>query len=244
MSKKPIDEPEQDGFVRSFLAGNSRTDENQFEHGANSVRRRTRQEPRVGRLAKEEPRVAVATDEQPDLDNSIRFDMSDMLPAKFDGPVATLAQEVIEHSKLKKVGDATKRQIQTTISAIAANLIRAYTRDQKMFVGISLGPQYYTASRYNCQGIGFENVRRTIKYMDARVPKLITLHLAPKSDAKNRKSSRIRLTPAFLDYFGVKHPSIFDVAENPKFECIRLKDDDKKPVKYDDSRPGKYPGKF
>lgn len=149
------------------------------------------------------------------------------------------------------------RQIQKIISCVAANLVRAYIQNERLFVGISLGPQYYTKSRYNCQGVGFDNLRRIIEFMRNRRPALISYHVGGYRQIPNRRSpaaakkivgraTRIRLTAAFLDMINhdrsqgkpdldLKGLSPFSIVPVLRFETIWLKDKSKNLIAYDDN---------
>jgi hypothetical protein len=175
----------------------------------------------------------------PDLENSIRFDVADTLSLDYQKEVAALAQEIIEHSDLKRAGKVTTEQIEHTVSTVAANLVRAYWLDPTCFVAVSMGSQYYTASRYNCQDIGYNNIRRTIEYMKDRRPALISYHRGFRNKETGfTRSTRIQLTPAFLEYFMNVFrdtPPLFAIVHDPAFECIRLKDRNKKLIEYADN---------
>lgn len=176
---------------------------------------------------------------RPNLDNSIRFDMADMLSPDFQKPIDALVKQIIDNSRLIRVGKSIQSQIQNAVSALAANLIRAHSLDPSCYVAISMGSQYYTASRYNCQEVGYVNLYRTVEYMRRCEPALISYHPGFQDRRTGyARSTRIQATNAFWDYFAVptEMPPLFCIAQNPAFECIRLKDENKTLIEYDDTK--------
>lgn len=175
---------------------------------------------------------------RPDLENFIWFDMADMLSPEFETQVKALADEIIHNSALKRAGAATRSQIETTVSAVAANLIRAIAVHPTCYVAVRMGPQFYTASRYNCQNIGFDNLYRTISYMRECVPALISYHGGFFDRQRGTgKATRIQATRQFLQFFKLRTEAslIFSIAQNPKFEYLHLKDRNKKIIDYADT---------
>src|SRR5262249_55874718 len=111
-----------------------------------------------------------------DLENSIRFDMAIELGPEYQPGIRALTKEIVDRGD-HRPKPSTVQQIERTISAVGANLFRAYMQDPARFVGISMGPQYYTRNRYVCQGIGFGNLVKVIEYMRDRRPPLISYHV-------------------------------------------------------------------
>jgi hypothetical protein len=172
------------------------------------------------------------------LEHSDRFDMAIELDASFRLPITHFAQEIICRYKVRD-GKKTKAQIEKTISIVAANLFSVYLRDPEMFIGISLGPQYYKANRYTCQGIGFDNLRRTINYLRDRDPPLIDFIIGRRfPDTNFARATRIRPNDDFFKYFlGPRYfgsnsykndLSVHSIALSREFELIRLKGRKKK----------------
>jgi hypothetical protein len=135
------------------------------------------------------------------LENSARFDMAIELEKSFQLPIKSLAIEIIRHAGIRD-GRNTRAQIEKTVSVLAANLCKLYLQDPEKFVAISRGPQYYTSSRYNCQGIGFDNLIRTMDYLMDRDPPLISYFPGNRNpESMFARSSRIRVNEEFLNYF-------------------------------------------
>jgi len=179
----------------------------------------------------------VGGGQEDDLENSIRFDMADLLSSEFKNEIESLAQEIIAHIGLRRIGNAIAEQIKNTVSTVVANLLRAHALDPDCFVAISMGPQYYTANRYNCQGIGYANLRRTIRYMHICDPPLITYHRGFQNRQTGfSRSTRIQLTAALQARFSkASSAALFAIVPGTAFECIRLKNENKRLVGYEDN---------
>lgn len=184
------------------------------------------------------------------LDFSERVDVSIQLDGSFQPAVKELADEVVASIGVRPSKN-TLAQIQKCIRILAGNLANALLRDPELFVGISLGPQYFKSSRYNPH-LAFGAFTRVVFHFRDRTPSLIDFVLGRRfPDGSFARSSRIRATNDFVRFFcgprsigeiAYKNTfSTFSIIDAEDFEPIRLKEPKKRGVKtrklieYDDT---------
>lgn len=176
----------------------------------------------------------IGTDE---LEYSIRFDRNIELEETTASIISSLVDEIIRHYSLRR-NMRTIRQLTRTVGTLAANLKRAYDQDPALFVGVSLGPQYYNvASRYNANDLGYDNVRRAIEFFRDRSPALLAYHESYRLGHLLR-TTRIRSTEAFRQLFSGlgfgPASSPLSIVQSSRFETIILRNENKKLIEYVD----------
>jgi hypothetical protein len=115
-------------------------------------------------------------------------------------------------------------------------------------------PEEYTVKgfeRYRKNGIGYDNLKRVLKYLQSTNPPLINLKKGYRDRESNQgRRARVRIENEFLDLLseeldipsvpiitGRKSPWVTGYSES--FELIRLKDENKKLTAYEDTEETK-----
>jgi hypothetical protein len=186
--------------------------------------------------------VTDHTDEfsRQDFEHSIPLDLSINLEDSARPFVYALADAMIQHHNVRR-NVRTLDQARNSVGTVLANLKRAYDQDPALFVAVSLNSNNYrVTSRYNPQGIGYENLRRTVEYFRDQTPALTTYHRGVLFEGFAR-FSRIRCTPSLVHLMrdqgigmGRGEASPLSVVYSGRFEPIRLKNERKRLIDYED----------
>jgi hypothetical protein len=142
-------------------------------------------------------------DNQDNLDKSIPVDWSARLP-EYQDVVTDLTIRTIAFHRLEAVRPVkrtTREKIERTISCLLANLVKAALASPECFLAIPQSSGAFTQSRYNNQGIGYDNTKRVVDFLKGCSPQLVSYNVG-FNDRSNPGArtfvTRIRALPALL----------------------------------------------
>lgn len=200
--------------------------------------------------------------EEKELTHSLPIDFDTCLTSPFDGIVVQLVDEIIGRTG-KKARPSDLDINGRAVSCILANLLRVRLKHRECFLAIPLDKASFARSRYSDKGFGILPFSAAIRHLEENG--LIELHKGFKDRVTGvGYRTRVAATDALIERL-TNHQSIdqpiqgtlrnlpkgspfitrktplswTDIVQSPSFEAVRLKDENKNLVDYEDTETTK-----